>query len=159
MSAPKLSLREVKKLRPCKADLPRVETYMPRTGRITAAQAVRRGATLDDLMWVAEARADADPDVLRRLRMWGADCAARVLSLYESSAKSQAPRAAIIAARQFANGEIDEAAREAAGDVALAAARAAASDEEAWQLKRLVEWLSEKEPEPYPLPEPRRVAA
>lgn len=120
---------------------------------ITAAQAKEAGCTLTDLVWAASALARRDKDVERRLRLWMADCAARVLHIYERAETSEAPRNAIIAARQFARGEIDGAAGAAAGDAALGAARVAARDaEEAWQLDRLVAWMSDVEPADWPLP-------
>jgi len=159
------------------------------------------------LVWAPSALARHDKDVERRLRLWMADCAARVLHIYERAETSEAPRNAIIAARQFARGEIDDAAwaaaRDAAWGAALAAcnaacdaacdaawaaalaavaaawaagdaaedaaraawdaaraawdaARAAGDDagdaEEAWQLDRLVAWMSDVEPADWPLP-------
>ena len=174
---------------------------------VTAAQARAAGATLGDLIWVAEKIAMTDTDVERRLRLWLADCAAHVLHIYERIGKSKAPRDAIVAARQSARGDIGaddltaaraaawaavrdagnaamdaawEAARAAAWaavwvavrDVVRAAARAAArvaawdaardaawfavrdvawDAEEAWQFDRLVLWLSDEEPEDWPL--------
>src|SRR5690606_26600504 len=70
----------------------------------------------------------ADADVERRLRLWMADCAAHVLHLYERTESSTAPREAIIAARAFARGEIDDAALVAAGDAARVAVRDAEGD-------------------------------
>ncbi len=53
-----------------------------------------------------------------------ADCAARILHVYEKTETSDAPRKAIIAARQFARGGIDA----AAWAVARAAGRSAAKE-------------------------------
>ena len=91
--------------------------------QITADQARAAGATFDDIVWAASSIARNTPDVERRLRLWLADCAARVLHIYERVGNSQAPRNAILAARQFARGEIDVIAR-----AAWAAAGAAAGD-------------------------------
>jgi hypothetical protein len=64
----------------------------------------------------------------RRARLFAADCAARVLPLYELDYPDDRPRLAIEAARKYARGEIDNAARNAAEDAAWAAARNAAED-------------------------------
>ena len=136
------------------------------------------GATFSDILWLACAVARTDEDIERRLRLFAADCAARVLHLYERSGKSDAPRNAIIAARLHARGEIDDAARAAARsaawaaawddraaawaaarDAAWAAAWDAAGDaawdaEESWQMDRLIARMSDAEPEDWPLPAP-----
>jgi len=85
----------------------------------------------------------------RTLRLFGADCAERVLHIYEKKVIGDLrPREAIAAARAFAHGEITreqlsaarDAARAAAWDAAWAAANAAAWDaERRWQVKRLME--------------------
>jgi len=67
----------------------------------------------------------------RTARLFSADCAGRVLHLYEDKCPDdKRPRLAILASRDFANGLITEkqlaAARAAARDAAWAAARAAA---------------------------------
>lgn len=80
----------------------------------------------DDNRNLVSAVARTDADIERRLRLWLADCAAHVLHLYERTEASDAPRRAIIAARQFARGEIDSAAS-AASATASAAAWDAAS--------------------------------
>lgn len=65
----------------------------------------------------------------RRARLYAADCAARVLHLYERRyPEDHRPRRAIDATRQFARGEIWAAARDAAWAAAWAAARDAAKD-------------------------------
>jgi hypothetical protein len=87
------------------------------------------------------------------LRLFAADCAERVLPIFERERPNDdRPRKAIEAARQFANGEISAAARAAAWVAAWAAARAAArdaarvaarvaawDDETAWQRERFNE--------------------
>lgn len=153
-----LTYAELKALDPCAESLRRVANLMGAarkwTAGITAAQAREAGATFDDLVWVSSAVACTNPNVDRRLRLWMADCAARVLHIYEAAEKSDAPRAAIVAARQYARGEIDD----VAWDVARAAARDA---EKSWQFDRLVLRLSEDEPLDWPLPDVpmREVAA
>ena len=65
----------------------------------------------------------------RTTRLFAADCAEHVLRFFESKYPNDLrPRKSIEAARDFANGKIDAAARAAAGDAARAAARAAAGD-------------------------------
>lgn len=195
-----LTFDEVRNLDPCSGSFKRVSRLLGgKTGwngnRIDAAKAREAGCTFDDIVWVASALARENPDVERRLRLWMADCAARVLHIYEKTESSPAPRNAIVAARQFARGEIDDAAgaagaARAAGDAARAAwaaaraagaagaawaawaaagdaagaaagaaraARDAAGDaaraaEEAWQFDRLIAWLSDDEPQDWPLP-------
>jgi len=60
--------------------------------KITAAEAVAAGISFDDLVWVASAVARTDKDVERRLRLWVADCAARVLHVYEKEVPRRVPR-------------------------------------------------------------------
>jgi hypothetical protein len=169
-TAPTLTLTQLKSLRPCAERLDVIAPLFKGRG-MTARQAVKRGATLDDLVWVAAEVAQTDKDIERRLRMWMADCAAKVLHIYERDrTATPAPRSAIIAVRAFANGEIADAACDAACDAAWGtawgAARAAASAaawdaasaaakaaEEEWQVQRLVAWLSAKEPFRFPLPQ------
>jgi hypothetical protein len=112
------------------------------------------GDTVDvgDKTVVRRARLVAQvPDCDYRLRMFAADCAERVLHLFEAERPhDDRPRRAIEAARAFARGEIDAAAGaaawaaagDAAGEAAWAAAGAAAGDaEHAWQVDRLRHWL------------------
>jgi len=91
-----------------------------------------KAMTFDDVLSEALAKARNDKDVERRLHLWGADCAAHVLHIYERSETSDAPRKAIMATRRFARGEIDDAemayARGAAWDVAWDASWDAAWD-------------------------------
>lgn len=188
-----LTYDELKALEPCSDDWTSVSALLGgETGwngkRIDAATARAAGCSFNDLVCVASAVARYDADVARRLRLWAADCAARVLHIYEKSETSKAPRNAIIAARAFARGEIDNAAwtaawaaawdtawdtarASAAWSAACAAACAAASDaawcaawssarasdarstEKSWQFDRLIERLSENEPDDWPLPE------
>ena len=95
----------------------------------------------------------------RPLSLFAADCAERVLPIYEKEyPEDQRPRQAIEAARAFARGEISAAARAAAGTAAWDAARAAAGDaaraaagaaardaaraaEKEWQKERVREYL------------------
>lgn len=156
MTAPMITLGQLAKLDPCEGKLAEMREKLPKRRRITAQMARAAGVSFDDIAWAASAMARVDKDVDRRLRLWAADCAAHVLHIYEKSETNTAPRDAIIAARQYARGEIGDAARVAARDAAGAAARdaawaaawaAAGAAEESWQFDRLIMWLSDNEPE------------
>ena len=207
MSAPTLTLGQLRKLDPCRDRLNAAENALPKRRRITAAQAREFGMSFDDILWAASAVARNDNDVERRLRMWMADCAARVLHVFEAMRPADdRPRRAVEASMAFARGEIlatawavatnaaweaawnaeahanawDAAATaawdaEAAWDtaaawsaavnaayaanawdalaVANAAGNAAGNAERVWQFDRLIAWLSDDEPEPWPLPD------
>jgi len=125
MNAPTLTYDGLISLSPCADELKRVVRRLGGPEKwngkqITAAQARDAGISFDSILWAASALARDDKDIDRRLRLWMADCAARVLHIYEKTETSTAPREAIIAARQYARGEIEAAAR-----AARAAARAA----------------------------------
>jgi len=137
----KVTYTEVKALHPCESGLQfavkllgGLKTWNAKPTSFADLRAA--GVPPDDLVWLASAMAQKNQDVERRLRLWTADCAARVLHIYEKTGKSPAPRAAIVAARQFARGEISDVARaaardaawDAAGESARVAARAAAFD-------------------------------
>ena len=140
MIAPTITLAQLSNLKPCGESLKAAEKVLPKRRRITAAMARDAGFSQSDIIWVLSRLARQDKDVDRRLRLWMADCAARVLHIYEKTGSSISPRDAITAARQYARGEI----KAAAG----AAARAA---EEAWQLERLIFRMSDDEPDDWPL--------
>lgn len=150
MGAPTLTYAQLLELDPCKESRKRVVKLLGGARKwgengITAAQAKEAGCTLNDLLWAASALARRDKDVERRLRLWMADCAARVLHIYEWTETSEAPRNAIIAARQFARGEIDGAAWVAAWDAAWVAARAAeraAARVAAWDAAWVAAWVA-----------------
>jgi hypothetical protein len=94
----------------------------------------------------------------RTARLFAADCAERVLPIFEKERPGDdRPRRAIQAARDYANGIIDAAARDAARDAARAAAWDAAWDaagaaawdaardaEHSWQSAHLLEMLGER---------------
>jgi len=81
----------------------------------------------DDLWWAWRFFDKTKADKIGRL--FAADCAERVLPLFEKERPNDdRPRKAIEACRQFANGEIDAAASEAARAAAWEAAWAAASE-------------------------------
>src|SRR3990167_1331149 len=144
MAIPAYSLSEIEKLKPCPDRFAVVKALKLGHGKITAKEAVEAGVSLDDLIWVVLAIAKTDADVERRTRLWLADIAAHAVFIFEKKYPTDfRPRNAIIAARQFARGEISGAARDAAG-----------AAEESWQLDRFVCWFSEKDPVDWPLPEP-----
>lgn len=126
-----LSIPALRKLEPCPKNYgdahSKLRAYRKR-GPYSAADAKAAGVSFEDVVWAASAVAIESKDVERRLSLWIADCAARVLHIYEKTESSDAPRNVIIAARRFARGEIDAAARAAARAAAWDAAWAAASD-------------------------------
>jgi len=130
MSAPRITLEELSKMEPCADGMARVEEILPKGRLISATEAREAGATLGDILWVASKMAEDEASIAHRLRMWSADCAAHVLHIYESQGASDAPRRAIIAARQFANGHIDLTAAQNASLDAWDAAQGAWSAEE-----------------------------
>ena len=149
---PSLTLPQIEKFNPCNDDFTRVQDLLAKHKgkRITASMARKAGCTFDDIIWVASAVAHDDPDIERRLRLFMADCAARVLHYFEKEHPNDSrPRNAIIAAREYARGEIDKA---AAWDAAWAAwdARAAARDAAwdawgawaAWAAARAAAWAA-----------------
>lgn len=136
-----LTYAELKALRPCAERLATIRKMMGGarkwTSPVTAAQARKRGATLDDIMWAASMVARSNLDVERRLRLWLADCVAHVLHIYERKYPADdRPREAIITSRAFARGEINAAARDAACDAARDAAWDAEMDTAAWNAAR-----------------------
>ncbi len=184
-AVPTITLSALYKLNPCPSGYAEVSKKLRalksgRSAYYSAVEAKQAGISLDDMVWVSETVASKDKGVNRRVLLWIADCAARVLHIYEKTGASTSPREAIKATRAFARGEIDKAAWEAAKNAAWAAARtatwsnaavatwdaswsrdaagkaagdAAARDaEESWQYDRLVAWLSNPEPEDWPLP-------
>lgn len=107
-----LSYNELRKMHPCEDALRRVAKLMGGAKKwgsvkIDAATARARGATFDDILWVAARLAPHNPDVKRRLLLWMADCTARVLAQYERQFPGDdRVRACIVAARAYARGEI-----------------------------------------------------
>jgi hypothetical protein len=150
MAAPTLTYNDLIKFKPCSDRLSvaikRIGTAQEWSGNgVTAQQARDAGMHFSDIVWVASAASRNDADVARRLCLWAADCAARVLHVYERSETSCAPRNAIVASRAYSRGEIDKAARDAASAAAWAAARAAARDateSAAWAAARAAAWAA-----------------
>ena len=131
----KLTHEQLKNLKPCSSQYEAAIKALGSDFTADAFEARAKGVSMSDVIWAASAMAKSDKAIDRKLRMWMADCAARVLHIYEKTESSTAPRNAIIAARQFANGEIDDAAWDAAWDAAGAAAGAAA-----WDAARAAAW-------------------
>ena len=128
----------------------------------------------EDVLWALDNAIDRGDKILR---LWAADCAERVQHIWLAKyPKDQRPAKAIKAARQFARGEITDAARDAARDAAWDAAAAAwdaafaardardAADaagaardaagaardaEEQWQTERLIAYLKDEVTEDY----------
>lgn len=89
--------------------------------------ALAQGATTDEIIWVIRDFAQDDADMRRRLYHWAADCAVRVLPVFEAGRPDDARlKNALIVVRQIADGEI--AANAAAADDAWDDAWDAAAD-------------------------------
>jgi immunity protein 5 of polymorphic toxin system len=77
------------------------------------------GVSFSQIVWVLSSLAPTDGKIRRRLRLWSADCVARVLHLFESVHPHDARvRDVIIAARKYARAEIDNLERQRAGVLA-----------------------------------------
>ena len=100
MTAPSLTWAQILALKPCDpAPIQRrLEAAFPDydVRALTMADGAAAGVDIDDLIWLA-ARVDE-----RKTRLFAADCAARVSHL----APDPRSRAAIVAARAFARGQI-----------------------------------------------------
>lgn len=123
-AAPAVTFAHLTAFGGCEQDMKRVEMLLSRYGnvQIDAAMALAAGCTFDDIIWAAAELARSNKDVRRRLRLFAADCAARVLPIYERVGKSDDPRKAIIAARRAARREINVAELAVAQTAAWAAA-------------------------------------
>lgn len=121
-ATPALTLRQIKALGPCNDRFDEIGDRLPARRRITVAEARAAGCTIEDLLWVIDTASATYADIARRRRLLAADYAAHVLHIYEAGGTDTVPRRAIIAARQHARGEIDDAALHAACDAAYEAA-------------------------------------
>lgn len=118
-----ISYKELKSLRPCDEGLLSVQHLFAPRKRVSAAEAAAAGAKLSELVWVASGLATTRVDVATRLRLWSADCAARVLPIFEEERPAdKRVREAIIATRAFARGIGTKESLAAAGDGARRAA-------------------------------------
>lgn len=168
-----LTYPQLKKLNPCEDQLEVVRKALGGArkwnGNLVTAQMARdAGVSFDNILWAASAIARGDEEVRRRLRHFAADCAARVLHLFEKERPDdKRVRQSIQAARDYAGGKIEAAAGAAAGAAAHAAAGAAAQDaawsaawsaagaaagaawvtaqDAVWAARRAVSWEGEKE--------------
>lgn len=121
MAIPTITLEGLRKLKPCTDGLVFAESNLPKHGKITAQMAADAGFAIDALVWVASALARSDKQIERLIRHWLADCASRVLSIYERTYSTDMRiRNAIIAAHALADGVIS--------DADLASAKAGAWD-------------------------------
>jgi hypothetical protein len=83
-----------------------------------------RAGTLRDKRFVTAHRGGPlEPVHHRLLAIWGADCAERVLALFEEQSGDRRPRAAIETARKWSRGEVKVGAAQKAAVAAHAAAR------------------------------------
>ena len=114
---------------------------------------------LDDCLWALDRAVEGGDKVCR---LFGADCAEHVQHIWlKHYPNDKRPQQAIAAARQFARGQITDAAWAAATTAARAAVRAAAGDaawdaawdavraaagdaEEKWQTERLISYINEE---------------
>ena len=129
MGAVTISRASVTGLPICNEGIEIARAVLPTRRRLTFAQVRAEGTSFDDLVWVAAAMALTDKDASRRLRLWMADCAARVLDVFENTESRDALRGAVVAARQYARAAIDKdawaTARAAGRTAAKESARAA----------------------------------
>jgi hypothetical protein len=132
MAAVTISRAQVTGWQICPEGIDIALAVLPARGRMTLGQARDAGTSFEDVVWVAAYMALTDKDADRRLRLWMADCAARVLHVYEKTEACDAMRGAVVAARRYARGEVDKdawaAARAAGRSAAQVAAGAAARE-------------------------------
>lgn len=117
-------------LQPCHADRRAVEAALGVWNHpVTAREAVAAGVTLQQLMWAAGRVAAHDPDVKRRIVGFSADCAARVLPIFEELySTDMGPRNAILAARTAARSAASISVSALAVELEAAKASARAAD-------------------------------
>lgn len=110
---PALTYDELRALSPCSDSMERVTDLLGGARelngkKVDAAEARAAGCTFGDIIWAASSLARKHGDIDRRLLLFMADCAARVVHIYEKVGTSEAPRTAIIACRQVARLETNE---------------------------------------------------
>lgn len=152
-----LTYDECKALSPCNDSFRRVSKLLGGAkgwngNKIDAAKAREAGCTVDDIAWAASALSLKDKDVERRLFLWIADCLAHIADVISDPEVRAIFDRCVIAQRKVARGDLpaEQEWKEAAWDAR--AARAAWAAEQAWQFDRLIERLSDSEPEDWPLP-------
>lgn len=98
------SIAQIRALGPCATGYRLALTGLPKEGEITAAEARAAGVSLEDMSWYLSIQAHREPEIRRRLQLWKADCADRVLRVFEEVYfEDDRPAAAISAARSNAN--------------------------------------------------------
>ena len=108
MTAPTLTWKQIVALKPCAAQRDAASAKLRAsypdidTRAFTLADAATAGVHFECLIWIASRASEVDLDCARRIRLFSADCAARVAHI----ANDPRSTAAIVAARQFARGEI-----------------------------------------------------
>jgi hypothetical protein len=119
----KITVDQIMELEPCPDyTRTRVEGLWGDNESLSLCQILGLDIPIDDRFWAVT---QLMPE--REARLFAADCAESVLHLFEAQyPDDQRPRLAIEAARKYANGEIDYAARDAARAAAWDAARDAA---------------------------------
>ena len=133
-----LTYPQLKALDPCEEEFKSVRKALGGArkwnGNLVTAQIARdAGVSFNNIVWAASAVARTDKDVERRLRHFAADCAARVLHLFEKERPGDdRPRKAIQAARDYADGKIDDTARDARAAAWAAAGAARDARAAAW---------------------------
>jgi hypothetical protein len=107
MSRLTTSIAQIRELGPCATGYRLALTGLPKDGEVTAAEARAAGVKLDDVAWYLSIQAQHDAEIRRRLQHWKADCAARVLSVFEAAYPRDARvRAMIQAAHIEADGKV-----------------------------------------------------
>lgn len=98
------SIAQIRALGPCATGYRFALTGLPKEGEVTAAQAREAGVSMEDICWYLSIEALHDPEIRRRLQHWKADCAARVLRVFEEVYfEDDRPAAAISATRSNAD--------------------------------------------------------
>lgn len=78
------SIAQIRALGPCADGYRFALTGLPKEGEVTAAQAREAGCSFEDMAWYLSIEAMRDHEIWRRLQHWKADCATRVLPVFEA---------------------------------------------------------------------------
>lgn len=126
------SVSKIRALGPCAGGYRFALGKLADKEEVSAAEARKAGCSFEDMAWYLSVQARNDAEIDRRLRMWKADVAARVLPVFEMAFPEETcARDAIVAARAYAAGEIDLIALQQA----IAAAQMA--EDMAWMLNAI----------------------
>lgn len=126
------SVSQIRALGPCISGYRFALDNLAGDDRVSAAAAREAGCSFEDMCWYLSSQAGSDPEIDRRLRMWRADVAARVLPVFEKEfPRETAPRFAIIVARGFASGAATQ------EQLDQAVARAKKAEDLAWLVGRV----------------------